>query len=247
MKQEQQAAIDGDGARRGVRYQQFTDPLDQDERTLLERAIGNARNGIILTDNRQPDNPIVYANDAFAELSGYGYDEILGRNCRFLQGPETDQGDCRRLRDAIARGEGLHLEILNYRKDGTPLWNNLLISPLRDDAGEVTHFVGNQIDVTARREAEAALLRERVGLEGQVLARTRAIAAQRDESQAIAETVREPLLVLDDHLVVRWANHAFYATFRVEPAATEGHQLFSLGNGQWDIPQLRELLKGVLP
>lgn len=247
MNRATHTGIDGKGEAPATGQAAFAGAIGQGERALLERAIANARNGIILTDNRHPENPIVYANDAFAELIGYDYDEILGRNCRFLQGPDTDPGDRRRLRRAIERGEGIHLEILNYRKDGSAFWNNLLISPLRDDDGRVTHFVGNQIDVTARREAEAALLRERAGLEGQVLDRTRALAEERDESRAIAETVREPLLVLDDDLIVRWANHAFYTTFRVAPAATEGQHLFALGNGQWDIPRLRELLERVLP
>lgn len=148
------------------------DQRESAERSVLERAVANARNGIIITDNRQPDNPIIYTNESFLTLTGYSYGEIIGRNCRFLQGPDTDPAARQRLREAVARGEPAHLEILNYRKDGTRFWNDLLISPLRDRDGQITHFVGNQIDTTARKEAELALSRERGLLEGRVRERT---------------------------------------------------------------------------
>ena len=121
---------------------------------LRNRAIQAASQGIIVTDPHQPDNPIVFANLGFERLTGYGADDVIGRNCRFLQGPDTDPDTVRELREAVAAAVGCAVEILNYRQDGTPFWNELSISPVLDAAGQVTHFVGVQTDVTERRRLE---------------------------------------------------------------------------------------------
>jgi PAS domain S-box-containing protein len=121
---------------------------------LRDRAIQAVTQGILITDPSQPDNPIVYASPGLLRLTGYGAEEVIGRNCRFLQGRGTDQAAVARVRLAIQIGEPCTVELLNYRKDGTEFWNELSISPVRDDAGRVTHFVGVQADVTARRSLE---------------------------------------------------------------------------------------------
>ncbi len=108
----------------------------------------------MITDPGQPDNPIVYASPGFERITGYGAEEVLGRNCRFLQGKDTDPVEVARLREAVRAGEPCTVELLNYRKDGTPFWNELSLSPVRDDGGRLTHFVGVQVDVTARRSLE---------------------------------------------------------------------------------------------
>jgi len=110
---------------------------------------------MVVTDPRQPDNPIVLANQAFLELSGYGASEVLGRNCRFLQGPLTDAGAVAELRAAIAEQREHEVELLNYRRDGTPFWNQLHLSPIRDLDGSLIYFFGSQKDVSERRRAEA--------------------------------------------------------------------------------------------
>lgn len=120
----------------------------------LRSALGAAPTGFVITDFELPDNPIVYANPAFSVMTGYSEAEILGRNCRFLQGPETDRAVVDRLRRCIARGEEFEDELLNYRKNGTTFHNRLLVSPIRDEEGQVRGFVGVQEDATRRVVAE---------------------------------------------------------------------------------------------
>src|SRR5215212_419739 len=144
---------------------------------------------MLITDPRRPDNPIVFVNDAFLNLTGYARDEIMGRNCRFLQGLETDQGTVARIRQAIAAGEGIETEILNYRKDGTPFWNALVISPVRDEANALTHFVGCQYDVTGQKSAAAELARTKSSLEELVLRRTQDLHSALDQKTALLHEV----------------------------------------------------------
>ena len=118
---------------------------------------------MVLTDPLRADNPIVFANDAFLRLTGYPADDVVGRNCRFLQGPDTDRRDRQRIARALAEGEAVSVEILNYRRDGTAFWNALAISPVRDAAGRLRCFFASQSDVTERRQAlqaKTALLHE---------------------------------------------------------------------------------------
>ena len=92
--------------------------------------------------------PFIYVNDAFTTLTGYPRDMILGRNCRFLQGPDTDPRDVDRLREALRSGTDVSVVLRNYRKDGSPFWNEVSISPLLGATGRITHWVGTQIEVT---------------------------------------------------------------------------------------------------
>jgi PAS domain S-box-containing protein len=127
---------------------------------------------MLITDPNQPDNPIVFVNAAFSKLTGFAHEEIIGRNCRFLQGPETDRDEVRRLREAIEAREPIELELLNYRKDGETFWNRLLVSPVFDEDGQVTYFFASQFDVTAERERLTRLQRDRDDLEAEVGQRT---------------------------------------------------------------------------
>ena len=131
---------------------------------VKNRAMDAAPVGIIVTDPSLPDNGIVYANGEFERLTGYAESEILGENCRFLQGEETDPETVTEMREAIAAEEPVTVELRNYRKDGTPFWNRVWISPIRDVDGAVTNFVGFQEDVTERVEArrEQAAIFDRV-------------------------------------------------------------------------------------
>lgn len=106
--------------------------------------------GITVADLRRPDQPLVFANRAFYTLTGYTPEETLGRNCRFLQGPGTDPEAIRILRHALDRGEAVTIELLNYRKDGSPFWNRLSLAPVPGSGGRPTHYVGVQRDVTRR-------------------------------------------------------------------------------------------------
>jgi PAS domain S-box-containing protein len=121
---------------------------------LLAETVDLLYQGIVVTDPTLPDNPIVYANEAFLELTGYDRSEVIGFNCRFLQGPGTDQATVKRLRDDLVRGAEFFGEILNYRKDGTPFWNALSIKPLRNASGDIVHFVASQTDVTPLKELQ---------------------------------------------------------------------------------------------
>ena len=112
---------------------------------------------LVLTDPNQPDNPIIFVNRAFQDLTGYSAGDLIGRNCRFLQGPGTDPEDAVRIREALAAHQDITLEILNYRRDGTPFVNSLFISPVFDDGGRLLYFFGSQLDVTERHNAQRQL------------------------------------------------------------------------------------------
>ncbi|MBO9102274.1 MULTISPECIES: histidine kinase dimerization/phosphoacceptor domain -containing protein [unclassified Rhizobium] len=123
---------------------------------------------MIITDPRQYDNPIIFSNKAFSDLTGYEADELVGRNCRFLQGPETDPAAVQMIRDAIKEQRSIAIDVVNHRKDGSTFWNALFISPVFKEHGEAIYYFASQLDFTddkmkqmqsasARREAEAAV------------------------------------------------------------------------------------------
>jgi PAS domain S-box-containing protein len=132
---------------------------------LKNRALAATAEGITISDARLPDNPLIYANAGFERLTGYSVDEVLGRNCRFLQGPATDEATLDDLRAAIREQREITVQLLNYRKDGAAFWNRLSITPVRDSSGVVTHFIGVQSDVTAEKNAQDALQRANQQLE----------------------------------------------------------------------------------
>jgi PAS domain S-box-containing protein len=125
------------------------------EKFLLLQAIQLSTFPIILVDAKAIDLPIVYTNPASEKMTGYSLYEILGKNCRILQGTDTKQAGLEIIRAAIRRGENCNVTIRNYRKDGSMFWNNLNISPIYDQAGELTHFLGVQHDVTEQKNLEA--------------------------------------------------------------------------------------------
>jgi PAS domain S-box-containing protein len=131
---------------------------DQAELRMRDRAIKAVPLGIVITNPHAADNPIIYASPSFSSLTGYGVDEIIGRNCRFLQGVDTDAATVAKVRAAVEAGHACTVELLNYRKDGSSFWNQLALSPVLDDQGQLLHFVGVQTDVTERRQLEAQLL-----------------------------------------------------------------------------------------
>ena len=124
----------------------------RNELSLKERAMDETPIGITITDPVQPDNPVIYANDGFTELTGYSRDAVLGRNCRFLQGDRTQEEPVAELAAAIDDEEPVSVELRNYTQDGELFWNRVTVAPLTDENGDVDHFVGFQEDVTARRE-----------------------------------------------------------------------------------------------
>ncbi|MFB6128315.1 MAG: bacterio-opsin activator domain-containing protein, partial [Halorhabdus sp.] len=139
----------------------INDRTATEEQRLKERALDEAPVGITIADATAPDKPLIYVNDSFTEMTGYGKEDAIGVNCRFLQGEETDAETTQKLREAVTDEEPAAVELLNYRADGSTFWNNLEISPITDEDGNVTNFVGFQQDITERKEAEAAIRRER--------------------------------------------------------------------------------------
>lgn len=124
---------------------------------LLEKAANKTEEGITISDMTVADCPLIYANEGFEKLTGYTRQETLGVNCRFLQGAETEPTSVDEIRQAIKKETTCTVELLNYRKDGSPFWNRLSITPLHDRLGALTHYVGVQSDITELKETKEHL------------------------------------------------------------------------------------------
>jgi PAS domain S-box-containing protein len=214
---------------------------------LLTQALDASLSGIIITDHLQPDNPIIYCNTAFEDITGYNRKEIIGHNCRFLQREDRNQKERLVLRESIESGKSSVVEIRNYKKSGELFWNELYMSPIKDETGTVTHFIGVQNDITRRKKAEHDLLHQREMMEQKIEERTRVIRESEEYLASIYQTVRESLIVLDPSFKVLSVNDHFLKTFKVSIGETFGRTLYELGNGQWNIPVLKELLEDILP
>lgn len=203
---------------------------------------------MLITDPRQPDNPIIFCNQAFSNLTGYSIDELIGRNCRLLQGPETDSGAIARLREAIAAERDLAIDILNYRKDGSQFWNALFVSPVRDADGEVVYFFASQLDFTTIKSKELDLAEARQSAEREVARRTHdlseALKAQtllvhevdhrvKNNLLTIASIVKLQARMSENDLVKRTL---FSVLNRVEALSTVQRKLFTSADlGRFDV------------
>ena len=127
---------------------------------LLRRALAATTSGVTIVDMRLPDQPLIYVNQAFERLSGVSAADVLGRNCRFLQGPDTDAAAVSRMRAAVDAGRESREVLLNHRADGSTWWNECHLAPVVDDRGEVVQYIGVQHDVTERVQAQRALAQE---------------------------------------------------------------------------------------
>ncbi|NET55125.1 MAG: PAS domain-containing protein [Symploca sp. SIO2E6] len=128
---------------------------------LYKRALAATSCGIVISDARQPDIPVIYCNPAFEKITGYSQEEIIGKNCRFLQGSDTDPQALKQIRQSLKEGKECQVVLKNYRKDGKPFWNELKISPIRDANGCLTHFISIQTDITKPKQAQQALERSK--------------------------------------------------------------------------------------
>jgi len=179
-------------------------PLEP-ELQLLYQAIAASSNGITISDAGQPDNPLIYVNRSFELMTGYSAEEVLGSNCRFLQGHDGDQPALDEVRAALREERDCFVLLRNYRKDGTPFWNEFRLSPVHDERGRLINFVGVQNDVTERKHAEEDLRRAHDELEDRVRQRTarltetnaqlqREIAERRElEEQLTHQAFHDPL------------------------------------------------------
>lgn len=159
-------------------------PVNSGERSAVEAkgfggdhdiffaAVEMTRMPMIVTDPNRSDNPIAFANAAFIQMTGYSREEIVGQNCRFLQGPGSDPQVVAQIRAAIEARTDISVEILNYRKDGSAFWNALFISPVRNDAGQVDYYFASQLDVTDRVEAQRFVEKQKALVDREVALRT---------------------------------------------------------------------------
>ena len=135
---------------------------------VLTQILDSCVNGVTLTDPDLEDAPIVYANKAFENICGYTQEEIVGRNCRFLQGTDREQPELHRLRAAIKNGEPIEVTLRNYRKNGDLFYNRLVVKPLFDARDNVVYFLGVQYDITQQVQAQEEIkkLTERLSISG---------------------------------------------------------------------------------
>ena len=149
------ARENGEPTRLRGTFQDITERKEREQELRLRtRAMDEAGVGISIADATEPACPLVYVNEAFTEMTGYDEAAVIGENCRFLQGPGTEETSVDVVREAIEHEETRVTELLNYRADGTPFWNELTVTPVADDAGETTHFIGIQREITARKRRE---------------------------------------------------------------------------------------------
>ena len=168
-------------------YDDITDRKEREEELRRKtRALDKAPVGISITDPLQEDNPMTYVNEAFTDTTGYNKTEAVGRNCRFLQGDGTDPEQIETVRKAVDQAEPVDITLRNYRKDGTPFWNQLSIAPVRDEAGTLESFVGFQKDITDQKERERRL----------------------QTHELVVQTMNEVVFIVDEDRRIRFANDA---------------------------------------
>lgn len=169
----------------------LTDDLEYDHGRgdPFAAAVRATRMPMVVTDPAQPDNPIVFCNVAFQNLTGYAREEIIGRNCRFLQGPATDADTIEKVRAAIKAGHDVDVDLLNYRKDGTTFWNALYMSPVYDKDGILRFFFASQMDVTERVEAQLIISEQKEMVEREVERRTADLRAALDAKTILLHEV----------------------------------------------------------
>ncbi|KAJ7980604.1 putative Serine/threonine protein kinase [Quillaja saponaria] len=118
----------------------------------LKAALATLQQTFVVSDATKPDCPILYASSGFFTMTGYSSREVIGKNCRFLQGSETDRNEVAKIRDAVKNGKSYCGRLLNYKKDGTPFWNLLTLTPIKDDQGKAIKFIGMQVEVSKYTE-----------------------------------------------------------------------------------------------
>ncbi|MCB0190323.1 MAG: PAS domain-containing protein [Anaerolineae bacterium] len=198
------------------------------ENSQLVTAINSAAIGVTISDATQPDNPLIFINPAFTSITGYAAEDVLGKNCRFLQGADTDPEALTKIRQAIDEERSITVELLNYRKDGTAFWNELSINPIFDEYGNLVNFVGIQFDVTLRKQGE--IEREQLLVETQKLYKERSQAEQtlRENEERLSEALELSKLgywEFDVASQVFTFNDPFYSIFRTTAEQEGGYTM----------------------
>ncbi len=174
----------------------------------------------VIADVRLPDRPLVFVNDAFCRLTGYEREEVIGRNCRFLQGPTTDPAAIAHVRAAVAAAKPLEIDLRNHRKSGEPFWNRLILTPVRDTAGALAYYLASQVDVTLEREQLAGLENRNAALVAELADRLRAQQASEARLRFATHAGRLGIFELELRTYDLTASAMFKQTFGRDPAAS---------------------------
>jgi PAS domain S-box-containing protein len=177
-----------------------------------------------IADARQPDHPIVFVNEAFCRLTGYASDEVVGHNCRFLQGPGTDRQAVRRIREAVQAGRMVELDLRNYRKDGSLFWNRLRLGPVPDATGAVAYYFASQMDVTLEREQLSGLAQTNASLTSALADQVQAVQAGEARLLAAADAGHMGIWQLDLATRALFASRHFKANFGRDPELPFSYQ-----------------------
>lgn len=227
-----------------ARNAQLVAGVQESAMTLRDRAVLATRVSFTITDPATPDNPLVWVNPAFTETTGYTFDEAVGRNCRFLQGPDTDERVIDEIRASLAAERPLTTTLLNYAKDGRRFWNELSISPVRDHEGKVTHFVGVQADVTARVEAQQA--RDDALSQVADAADRLALLADFTSRMAMSQQPQQILELLADALVPRVGTWCVIVTLDDGGTIADPYVLHEAGDTDADVARRIAALRAVV-
>ncbi|MGZ4989643.1 MAG: PAS domain S-box protein [Methylobacter sp.] len=191
--------------------QDITSSRNAEEKlNLMQHAIDSSNNGIIITGLADTDYAIVYANEAFLQMSGYSMQELLGRNCRILQNDDREQADIVEIRAALANYRDAYAILRNYRKDGSLFWNEVYISPIRNKRGRITHYVGVQNDVTHRIEMADSLSKSEAKM------------------RSIFNNVSDGIIIIDDNGIIESLNPSFEKLFGYSADELIGHSINKL-------------------
>ncbi|MCB0208561.1 MAG: PAS domain S-box protein, partial [Anaerolineae bacterium] len=196
------------------------------ENSQLVTAINSVAIGVTISDATKPDNPLIFINPAFTSITGYTSEDVLGKNCRFLQGADTDPEVVAKIRQSIEEERSITVEMLNYRKDGTAFWNELSINPIFDELGNLINFVGIQSDVTLRKQDD--IQREQLLVETQKLYRERSQAEQtlRENEERLSEALELSKLGYWEFDVASQLftfNDPFYSIFKTTAKQENGY------------------------
>ena len=200
-------------AARGLQAEVEERKRNEERLRLLESVVVNANDAILITEAEPIDEPgprILYVNEAYTRLSGYSLEEILGKTPRLLQGPGTDRTARDKIRAALKKWRPVQVELLNYRKDGTPFWVELSIVPVANETGWFTHWVSIQRDMTERKQTEA-ILRE-----------------SEERYRLLADNSLDLIGLLDLQGTVLYASPSHHQVLGYIPSDIEGHSIFNV-------------------